>query len=513
MLAASVGMVRPLDVEPLTKDTLVLLETDFPSQCDATPQALIQDPDAWTLVNKFCFFSGGPINTEEDVFYQADFDGNLIYMLAFLSPSLSANELYKLQQHKNLQSQDGPGLKSVKAVQEVESVYDLTERDFDDLKLYHLGPCRALPPYILLPSAWTKVLPPHFLAARQHAMLQAEDWELRHGGGGGGPTISDQHPTTTTTTIVNDHPQQQPPPPQDIDEEEEGGDAYFQENNNNATTNNNPDEFKRQIEEEGAFHNSASEHSGGGGNNRYPVSPPGKTGMEQDDPNQEVGAYAGDPATPRMDPPDDEPPSLMKGSMEEAVRSRNFGGGSTIQDEQTQFYSLNGMDSSQQQHHDYTDVPDPEDPVLSPSVSAHRFFEDGEFGEGQEQVLDGCPPNNNNNNVDPNYQQPPQDHHPYVVGGGGDEYDGEFGAEEKKMGYEDPDHQQHPDIAYQMSDVSNLEDGEGDFMPIKRDGYSLGRPKSSSAMLPVSPTESHQSAALRSAQDLLKKNRRRRMEM
>jgi hypothetical protein len=53
-------------------------------------------------------------------------------MLAFLSPLLTHDELYKL-------SDIELGLKSVVAVQEVESVYDLTERDFDDLKLYHLG--------------------------------------------------------------------------------------------------------------------------------------------------------------------------------------------------------------------------------------------------------------------------------------------------------------------------------------------------------------------------------------
>ncbi len=177
MLAASVGMVRPIDVEPLTKDTLVLLETDFPTQCDATPSVLIRDPEHWVLVNKFCFFSGGPINTEEDVYYQADFDGNAIFMLAFLSPSLTPEELYKLTQV----AEDGePGLRSVAEVQDVESVYDLTERDFDDLKLYHLGPCRALPQYILQPPAWTKVLPPHFLAARQQAMLRAQEYEGRY---------------------------------------------------------------------------------------------------------------------------------------------------------------------------------------------------------------------------------------------------------------------------------------------------------------------------------------------
>jgi hypothetical protein len=140
LLAAAVGMIRPIDVEPLTRDTLVLLETDYPTPCDAAPPQLIQDPAEWTLVDNFCFFSGGPINTEEDVYYQADFDGNPIYMLAFLSPSLTPEELYKL----SLDNTDEPGLKSAMQVAEVESVYDLTERDFDDLKLYHLGPCRAL---------------------------------------------------------------------------------------------------------------------------------------------------------------------------------------------------------------------------------------------------------------------------------------------------------------------------------------------------------------------------------
>lgn len=133
-------MIRPIDVEPLTRDTLVLLETDFPNQCDAAPTSLIQDQNEWTLVDKFCFFSGGPINTEEDVYYQADFDGNPIFMLAFLSPSLTPEELYKLNGDLTAE----PELKNVAEVENVESVYDLTERDFDDLKLYHLGPCRAL---------------------------------------------------------------------------------------------------------------------------------------------------------------------------------------------------------------------------------------------------------------------------------------------------------------------------------------------------------------------------------
>eukprot|EP00980_Cylindrotheca_fusiformis_P018737 scaffold6241_cov129-Cylindrotheca_fusiformis.AAC.14 len=174
LLASSVGMLRPIDVEPLTRDTLVLLETDFPNQCDLAPQKLIEDPKEWTLVDKFCFFSGGPINIEEDVYYQADMNGNPIYMLAFLSPSLTPEELYKIQ------DADEPGLKSMAEVQEVEAVYDLTNRDFDDLKLYHLGPCRALPQYILQPNAWTKVLPPHFVAARNEAIARAQEWQAEH---------------------------------------------------------------------------------------------------------------------------------------------------------------------------------------------------------------------------------------------------------------------------------------------------------------------------------------------
>jgi hypothetical protein len=214
LLAAAVGMVRPIDVEPLTHDTLVVLQTDYPTQCDIALGAggaaakLIEDPSKWTLVNKFCFFSGGPINTEEDVYYIATLEGNEIYMLAFLSPSLTPEELYRLG--RRIVGDDGSfryersekaakggvadastaasaaedgsqELTSVRAVEQVESVYDLTERDFADLRLYHLGPCRALPAHLLKPEAWTKVVPPHFVAAKDEALGRAREHEKRHG--------------------------------------------------------------------------------------------------------------------------------------------------------------------------------------------------------------------------------------------------------------------------------------------------------------------------------------------
>eukprot|EP00581_Thalassiosira_minuscula_P004460 CAMPEP_0183736998 /NCGR_PEP_ID=MMETSP0737-20130205/50797_1 /TAXON_ID=385413 /ORGANISM="Thalassiosira miniscula, Strain CCMP1093" /LENGTH=985 /DNA_ID=CAMNT_0025971167 /DNA_START=130 /DNA_END=3087 /DNA_ORIENTATION=+ len=178
LLCSAVGMNRLMDVEPLNRDALAVLQTDYPMTCEKAPEYLMEDPNEWTLVSKFCFFSGGPINVEEDVYYRAELGGTEIYMLAFLSPSLSPEELYRLKPGTG-EEDTGP-LKSIAAVGEVESVYDLTGRDFDDLKLYHLGPCRALPPYLLHPETWTKVLPPRFMDAREEALRIAEDWESRY---------------------------------------------------------------------------------------------------------------------------------------------------------------------------------------------------------------------------------------------------------------------------------------------------------------------------------------------
>jgi hypothetical protein len=172
LLASSLGMERPSDVEALTIDMLILLQTDFPTPCEQAPIQLLEDPTQWTVVTKFCFFSGGPINAEEDVFYQADFDGNPIHMLAFLSPNLTPEELYRLN---DITGENA--MKSVSAVEEVDEIYNLTEADFNDLKLYHLGPCRALPSYILTPEPWNKVLPRSFMMCREKALARAYEFE------------------------------------------------------------------------------------------------------------------------------------------------------------------------------------------------------------------------------------------------------------------------------------------------------------------------------------------------
>jgi len=310
LLAASVGMIRPIDVEPLTKDTLVLLETDYPNQCDATPSVLIRDPVQWVLVNKFCFFSGGPINTEEDVYYQADFDGNPIYMLAFLSPSLTPEELYKLT---DIGPDNEPGLHSMADVQEVESVYDLTERDFDDLKLYHLGPCRALPQYILQPSAWTKVLPPHFLAARQQAMLRVQDYDERYEE----QAADEQNPIYEPETLPTAEPEQKHTPTAVRDGAEpssiEAEGVAFEEEPIELPANGLT--FRREAEEEGAFHSiHPGENNAVGINQGGPSTPRELLSQAGDAQFIEEPAVA---SPSRMDPPDDEPPSLKIGSMEE----------------------------------------------------------------------------------------------------------------------------------------------------------------------------------------------------
>ena len=64
------------------QDVLDEMAIRYPTQFETLP-VQVRSPPCWNLYVKFCFFSGGPINTEEDVYYQADFDGNPIFMLAF----------------------------------------------------------------------------------------------------------------------------------------------------------------------------------------------------------------------------------------------------------------------------------------------------------------------------------------------------------------------------------------------------------------------------------------------
>ena len=70
---SAVGMTRLVDVEPLNsnRDALAVLQMDYPITCEKAPNFLMEDQKERTLVDRFCFFSGGPINVEEDVYYRA----------------------------------------------------------------------------------------------------------------------------------------------------------------------------------------------------------------------------------------------------------------------------------------------------------------------------------------------------------------------------------------------------------------------------------------------------------
>jgi len=224
-----------------------------------------------------------------------------------------------------------------------------------------------------------------------------------------------------------------------------------------------------------------------------------------------------DPSTPRLEPFDDEPPSLQKGHIP--------------------------FEQQQQQ------VPDPDDPsvVMTPASQVSmgnpnaRFFNrDGTFPRREPPQ----PPNKllDSNSVDPkstdeqgepeydpfsNHLRPPrgefgpEEHLPYyhdqlrsknstgsrmaAQGRYGDvSHADDYGGEEKKIGIDE-----HVTVPLDLQ--KSNENGEDDDLPIKRDGYQLG---SSSVCTPsgVESVGSHKSAAFRSAQKLLRKNRRRRQE-
>jgi hypothetical protein len=71
------------------------------------------------------------------------------------------------------------------------------------------------------------------------------------------------------------------------------------------------------------------------------------------------------------------------------------------------------------------------------------------------------------------------------------------GAEEKKIGHDN------------LSDKN----GEEDFIPIKHNNFQLSIDGPSPRSMDSMDSHSHQSSALKGAQDILRKNRRRRVEM
>ena len=233
-----------------------------------------------------------------------------------------------------------------------------------------------------------------------------------------------------------------------------------------------------------------------------------------------------DPSTPRLEPFDDEPPSLQKGHMP--------------------------LEQQQQ-------VPDPDDPSVAVTPASQMsmddpnagfFNRDGSFPRrGPQQppnmLLNSNLPQDEHNSVDlidpestdeqgepeydpfSNHLRPPpgefgpEEHVPYYhdqlrsKNSAGNRMVGQqryadashaddYGGEEKKIGIDE-----HVTVPLDLQ--KSNENGEDDFIPIKRDGNQLGS-LSVGSPSGVESVGSHKSAAFRTAQELLRKNRRRRQE-
>ncbi len=182
--------------------------------------------------------------------------------------------------------------------------------------------------------------------------------------------------------------------------------------------------------------------------------------------SQESVAY-GDPVTPKLDPPEDEPPSLHKESTEWSEP-----------------------------------IPDPEDPsvLMSPFAEPNTFFHVEPLSPEDEEEPNEFPQDEFGaavfrNRPDPIYTGVSPSQHEQMEGTEHFGYEGE----EKK----------------QQLEIDSMKSGEEDFIPIKRNQYQL-TPSSGQRVAEtpqsVDSLASHHSAAFKSAQELLRKNRRRRQE-
>jgi hypothetical protein len=161
------------------------------------------------------------------------------------------------------------------------------------------------PPYILQPTAWTKILPPHFLEARQAALLRARDYETQMSKRYGGEEMQPRYAEEQQVRYAEE--QQQVLYAED--QQARYGDAqrYADE---------------PVVAEEPGYYNptyTTQQPASYGHNSTIPPTPPGlaarppnRNAVPPDEfvdsalPMDEAAASRG------LDPPDDEPPSLSK---------------------------------------------------------------------------------------------------------------------------------------------------------------------------------------------------------
>jgi hypothetical protein len=327
----------------------------------------------------------------------------------------------------------------------------------------------------LQPQAWTKVLPPHFLTARQAALLVAHDFEHLHGTGGPGPMhlVRNQHhgpqqPQQQYLSVGSErdrftgpgvlqedyHSHEQQRPQQGYyDQQAYYGNPYQQQHG--ASSIPDTKEFQRDVEEEGAFVDP-----------NVPI-------------DEAIAAHAASlnrpasqvPLSHKMDPPEDEPPSLSK----RPAPVPSAAAGYQFQNKGSQYSISSG---------------EPSNP---------NYFTEGEYYSSPEKT------------PDERYYESTENGKYYGTSQEEDVMDEAFSPD---MEDDDEDEFLSPDMSEDILSPDNsgdVDDQMHGFNDNRQYPTTFDRP-------PVSPRSPHdsseysQSSAMRGAQDMLKRNRQRRLE-
>jgi hypothetical protein len=344
------------------------------------------------------------------------------------------------------------------------------------------------PQYILQPQAWTKVLPPHFLTARQAALMVAHDFENLHGLGGPGPmhmvsrsqhhspqqqylSVGSERDRFTGPGVLQEdyHSHQQQRPQQGYyDQQAYYGNPYQQQHGPSSIPDTK--EFQREMEEEGAFIDPNVPIDEAIANHAASL-------------NRPAGQV---PLSHKMDPPEDEPPSLSK---RPAPGPSAAAAGYQFQ-------------SNQSKGSQYS--------ISSGDPSNTNYLTEGEYYSSPEKAVDERYYESTDNGK---YYAPSQEE---------DVLDEAFSPdlEEFEEDFEEDDEDDEflsPDMADEFLSPDNSGDVDDDQMHGGNDNHNLQYPTTFDRP-PVSPRSPHdgseysQSSAMKGAQEMLRRNRQRRLE-
>jgi len=173
---------------------LALLIKKYPQTAAKTPELLLADGQQWGYIEKFCFFSNGPINEEVDVYFSLELTTNDQIMTLNLGskgrgvtigedgkPQIFMLSVFKLEESFEIFFKNdflNSPLRTTAQVEQLEEVYQLTDEDFQGIKVCHTAQYERVPAQLMTPHKWTKVLPPVYARERRRAMSRAAANEL-----------------------------------------------------------------------------------------------------------------------------------------------------------------------------------------------------------------------------------------------------------------------------------------------------------------------------------------------